>query len=355
MAEPHPSSRGYLHANLPPQSSHTLTKEIAQFEGLYGETTPRPIGEYLFSELLETRSRTFNWLVKPHIHHRLFQIFFLDTGQVLFEGAVKTQTLTAPCVLLIPPTALHGFRYSPDVTGRILTLSASLIDELFPPGSPLTSLLGAVHCLTEFAPPYTPATVLDLIRQIDEELVADLPQKRPMLLACLQRLMLVLYRLIKQDQAIRPDDNNLMLSHFRRFQALLQQAGLPRNVTRLARELSITPVHLNRICRGVAQKSASQLVQEQVIGEACKYLTHTSYSVSEIAYLLHFEYPNYFARFFRKQTGLSPSDYRQQRTGVITNPAAHRSFALSTSETGLYPPGRLAPLLPAQPPIRLRP
>ena len=310
----------------------------------------------MFSELLETRSRTFDWFVQPHLHHRLFQIFYIETGDVQFHGAVQTQALTAPCVLLIPPTALHGFTYSPNVTGRILTLSAPLTDELFPPGSPLTPMLSAVHCLTTFDPPYSPATVLDLIRQIDDELFADLPEKRSMLRACLHRLLLMLYRLMKQNQATQTDDNSLMLTHFRRFQGLLQQrSDLPKEITRLAHELSITPVHLNRICRGVAQKSASQLVQEQVISEACKYLAYTSYSVSEIAYLLHFDYPNYFARFFRKQTGLSPSDYRRQKPGVVSNPAGHRSGTLPTLAAEPYPPGRSAPTRPGQPPIRQRP
>jgi AraC family transcriptional regulator, transcriptional activator of pobA len=79
----------------------------------------------------------------------------------------------------------------------------------------------------------------------------------------------------------------------------------------LADELAITPVPLNRICRLVAGKSASQLMQDHILDEACQYLTYTSYSVSEIAYLLHFEYPNYFARFFRKHTGTFPTEFRK--------------------------------------------
>ena len=51
----------------------------------------------------------------------------------------------------------------------------------------------------------------------------------------------------------------------------------------------------------------AELVHQHLIQEAQKYLLHTSYSISEIAYLLEFEYPNYFAKLFKKHIGLSPA------------------------------------------------
>ncbi len=287
-------------------------KRIMHYDGLYGETTARPQGDYLFSEKLETRSRTFDWVIDPHIHAHLFQIFFIESGTVSFQEATRSRSLASPCVLLIPPTALHGFVYSPDVTGRILTLSQTLLDELFPASSALTPMLATVQCLTTFDDTCSPGLVSDLIRQIDEELFADLAEKRVMLQACLQRFFIVLYRLWQQNKTTQNDANNPMIRQFRQFQQRVRQVGTTHSIVQFADELAITPVHLNRICRAVAGKSASQLVQEHRLDEARKYLTYTSYSISEIAYLLHFEYPNYFAKFFKKQTGLSPTEFRER-------------------------------------------
>jgi AraC family transcriptional regulator, transcriptional activator of pobA len=84
-----------------------------------------------------------------------------------------------------------------------------------------------------------------------------------------------------------------------------------KSIEEYAKELNITAVHLNRICQSIVQKSALQIVQDYLINEAKKYLLNTSYSVSEVSYFLNFKDPAYFTRLFKKQTGVSPSDFRK--------------------------------------------
>lgn len=290
-------------------------KCITQFDGLYGEANAQPDGEYLFSELLETRSSTFDWVIQPHIHARLFQLFFVEAGGVEFSEATQKRQLSGPVVLLIPPTALHSFVYTSDAKGRILTLSDALLEGLFPATSALKPMLGSVQCIQAFGEPYPAQAVGQRIAQIDEELFDDQPEKRTLLHMSLQRLFIVLYRLWQQNETIQNSPNNLSQPYFRRFQQRVRQVGTTHTITQFADDLAITPVHLNRICQAIAGKSASQLVQEYILDEARKYLTYTSYSVSEIAYLLHFEYPNYFAKFFRKYLGLSPKAFREGQQG----------------------------------------
>ena len=295
------------------QAKWSSVQRPTQFDGLYGEPNARSTPEYLFSELLETRSRSVDCVIQPHIHDQLFQVFFVETGQVAVQEAVRQRNLTAPVLLLIPPTALHGFTYSPDATGRILTLSDALVDSLFPDSPVMAPMLGAVQCLTRFEEPYAAATVRNLLEELDKEVFDNQPERRLMLHVCLQRLFLVLFRIWQHDQALEAAPNTPSLQYFRKFQQRVRPVGTTHSVAQLADELAITPVHLNRICQMVAGKSASQVMQEHILDEARNYLLHTTYSVSEIAYLLHFEYPNYFAKFFRKHTGLSPTEFRESR------------------------------------------
>ncbi|HMG90021.1 MAG TPA: helix-turn-helix domain-containing protein [Chryseolinea sp.] len=288
-------------------------ERIVQFDGLYGDANSHPNGEYLFSELLETRSKTFDWIIQPHIHANLFQVFFIESGSFRFQDARGERELHGPCLLIIPPAALHGFVYDNKCRGRILTISDSLLNNLFPNSPAVAPMLEGIAYLTSFDRPYSPESISQLIEAIDDELFDNKTEKRIMLQICLQRLFLVLFRLWKDRDSSAVGVNNSALQYFQKFKQCVRQAGTTSSIAEIAKELAITPVHLNRICRSIAAKSASQLLQAYVLEEARKYLTYTSYSVSEIAYTLHFEYPNYFARFFKKHTGITPTEFRDKK------------------------------------------
>jgi AraC family transcriptional activator of pobA len=94
---------------------------------------------------------------------------------------------------------------------------------------------------------------------------------------------------------------------------MLRHENRIASIPALAKDIGITPAHLNRICRKVSGKSTLTIVHEALVQKAQNYLAHTSYSVSEIAYLVHFQYQNHFARVFKKITGVSPLVYRRSR------------------------------------------
>ncbi|WP_440135663.1 helix-turn-helix domain-containing protein [Chitinophaga sancti] len=284
-------------------------KRITHFYGLYGEPGPRPDGEYLFSELLETRSEHFDWKIKPHIHTNLYQVFLIETKRTSFLGNNEPTWLTGPTILLIPPLAIHGFNYHATTKGRILTISDKLVNSIFPSGN---AMLEGLQILTNYAPPYSFKYVVKLVEDLHEELFSTRYEKQQMLTAMLQQIFLVLYRIWRQHTAVVPGADSVSLSYFRKLQKRIAEAGSKYSIEQYARELGITPVHLNRVCNSVAGKPAHQLLQDHLVDEAKKHLRYTSCTVSEIAYLLNFEYPNYFARFFKKATGLSPSEFRKQ-------------------------------------------
>ena len=80
-----------------------------------------------------------------------------------------------------------------------------------------------------------------------------------------------------------------------------------------ARGLSIHVNYLNKSVKEITGKSTTTLISERIIAEAISLLKHTDWSVSEIAYALGFEYPNYFSNFFKKATGNTPKFYHDRQ------------------------------------------
>ena len=81
--------------------------------------------------------------------------------------------------------------------------------------------------------------------------------------------------------------------------------------SRYAERLGLSTERLNRMVRAETGHNAQALLHVRLAREACRRLVHVAAPVSRLAFELGFEEdPAYFCRFFKRQTGLSPTDYR---------------------------------------------
>lgn len=77
-----------------------------------------------------------------------------------------------------------------------------------------------------------------------------------------------------------------------------------------ANQLAIHANYLNRAIKEITGKPTTAIIAERITAEAITLLRHTDWSIAEIAYILGFEYANYFSNFFKKITGNVPKFYR---------------------------------------------
>jgi AraC family transcriptional activator of pobA len=287
-----------------------MKEAIARYDGIYGDDKAQVSHDYLCSQIISPRNRTADWGLKPHLHGNLFQMFFLEAGRASFHAAAEPVDLTTPCLVIIPANTVHGFTFSPQVKGRTLTLSEALMDTILQATPAVMVELNSVYILSDFEDiPFT--DLLALEQQIHTEINSDLPGKQLALNAYFKLLFVKIFRLLQLNRKKEEDSPNRALHYFREFQkCIARSAPFEKKISEFAQELKITPVHLNRICQTVKGKSALEIVQAHTVRKAHNLLVYTSLSVSEIAYELQFADPGYFARFFRKQTGLSPIAYR---------------------------------------------
>ena len=96
------------------------------------------------------------------------------------------------------------------------------------------------------------------------------------------------------------------------FQKLLHKDLLTnRKVRYYANELSISTKKLNRATHHIVNQTAKEFIKDQLIIEMKRLLMNTSYSIKEIAYRTGFEDPTNFIKYFKKDTDMTPSDFRK--------------------------------------------
>ena len=89
----------------------------------------------------------------------------------------------------------------------------------------------------------------------------------------------------------------------------LTSDGIP-SVKFFAEQMGMTANYFGDSIKSATGSSPQQIIQERLIGMAKDKLQSTSLSVKEIAYSLGYEYPQYFVRLFRQQTGQTPTQFR---------------------------------------------
>ena len=123
---------------------------------------------------------------------------------------------------------------------------------------------------------------------------------------------------LKLLQAHQSSENTAKLSRGQRIlqqflDALGRKDPLPRNVKAYADYLCITPNHLSAVIRQQSGRSVMDWLNAHCILRAQVLLRHTNLSIYEIADRLGFQSSTFFTRFFHRETGMTPKEYRAGR------------------------------------------
>lgn len=108
--------------------------------------------------------------------------------------------------------------------------------------------------------------------------------------------------------------HNRAEEYFRQFTELLgEHYKHERSVGFYARQLCITPKYLTTLIKRISGKSVSEWIDNYVILEAKTLLKYSNMSVQEIAYYLKFPNQSFFGSYFKRNAGMSPSQYKAKK------------------------------------------
>lgn len=265
-------------------------------------------------EPLSERSRRHNWHIRAHSHDNLIQIFLLTEGigDAGIDGLAVS--IRAPLLLVVPAGCVHGFSWHQGCQGYAISVVADAVRVLVP-----------VSDRHRFDNPsqVTTAGCEPLLASVCEEIIhaSALQNQGNEYLDSLLRVLL-LWILRQQQGSENRQPSTRAARHYRKFVTLLKQQQEQRlTLQQMASKIGITASHLNAICHSESGRSALSLLHQQRITQAQRLLAYTDSSIAEVGRSLGFTDASYFTRFFKRQLGLTPRQFRRA-SGTVAGQSA---------------------------------
>ena len=124
----------------------------------------------------------------------------------------------------------------------------------------------------------------------------------------------ILTHYIEEHPELENPMHNRAEEYFKQFTELLgEHYTRERSVGYYARQLCITPKYLTTLIKRISGKSVSEWIDSYVILEAKTLLKYSNMSVQEIAYYLNVPNQSFFGSYFKRNTGMSPSQYKAKQ------------------------------------------
>ncbi|MCO7519054.1 MULTISPECIES: helix-turn-helix domain-containing protein [unclassified Pseudomonas] len=274
---------------------------------LYGENHAWPGTDLLHCESIPARSRLHHWEIKPHRHAELFQLLYVQRGEARIEIEGQHSLIREAAIQVVPPLTVHGFRFSADIQGHVLTFGTALVADLEQRlGAPL-SVLAAPRCylLGKDRP-----RLGGLIDTLQQEYQGSAPARAALLSALVTALMVWLLRQQPLQAPRTPHERDQQL--FGRYLRLVEAHYREHlAVDDFASRLGMSSLQLNLLCRSLAGQTALQVIHQRLLLEARRNLVYTRMSIGQLSDSLGFSDPTYFARFFKRLAGQTPNAYRR--------------------------------------------
>jgi len=159
-------------------------------------------------------------------------------------------------------------------------------------------------------------TLSNIIRQIEVEYNANLDShSHELILSNIELLLNYCKRFYGRQFLTRTAQNKDVVSRFERFlnqyihSGQIKIQGIP-SVKFCAEQMNLSPNYFSDLLKSETGKNTQDHIHFHLLEKAKLMLSNTELSISEIAFELGFEYPQYFSRLFKKKIGKSPVIFR---------------------------------------------
>ena len=142
-------------------------------------------------------------------------------------------------------------------------------------------------------------------------------------LSVVRHLLNALFIMIESERnKIQTSENGLTITQNTTLQNFLkileENYKRPEGVDFYAEKLFMSARNLNLICKNILQQTVTEIIETRKLIEAKNQLTHSDKNISEIAFDLGYNEKAYFTNVFKKRTGQTPSEFREEMKKLLS-------------------------------------
>lgn len=251
------------------------------------------------------------WRTEPHAHPEYGQVIFVRSGRGVMNLEGSSVPFEGPCVLLLPTECVHGLDYEIDVDRWVVTIEVSYLTQVNAKLHEFIQLWALPRLISLSTTDDAAAALFSLITKLAQELES----RKIGHVVGTEALLTSLFLMLARGTSLEPIDsegatrNEIRLAD--RFRELIDQhyrQNLP--LQDYASMMAVSLVQLRAACASATGQSPTKMIHARIITEAKRNLIFGEMSVEQIAFGLGFSDAAYFTRFFRKEVGQAPSQFR---------------------------------------------
>lgn len=258
-----------------------------------------------FAEHLKSHS----FVEEPHRHDSYLMVFFTN-GSGLHEVDFDQFEIKRGSLFVLQPGQMHHWSLSEDIEGFVIIFSQELYNLYF--GQKKINEYNFYHSIHNRPEMVFEENEIPKLLPYFDLLIQENSQENKMqldkMLNLLDCIHIEISRKYSETYSHQAHSYNVKINT---FEMLLEQYFTSEKLPSFyAEKLNITLKHLNRICNEILQKTATEVITDRVILEIKRMLIDKQLAVNEVAFKVGYEDYSYFSRFFKKQTGMSPTEFR---------------------------------------------
>lgn len=264
--------------------------------------------EDVYINTFKTHLLTNSFIEKSHSHNFYLLVLFTE-GSGKHTIDFKTYKIEPGAFFLLQPGQIHSWKLSSDIEGYILFYTSEFYNLHFAKKridhySFFNSTKSNPEIKLETKEIQTISNYFEQI--LEENKAQDLYKKDKIILL----LDMLLIELARKYHFTETHLNSSYQNRIEQFENILEMHFKnEKSPSFYASKLNISLKHLNRVCKEVLNQTVTETIRKRIILESKRMLVLKKYTISEIADELNFESNSYFAKIFKKQTGISPKEF----------------------------------------------